>query len=51
MVPTLPLQLPLPAVLIFAGIGLFLLGAGIREAIRALRLPDRTDTGLGTRRR
>lgn len=38
MVPTLPLQLPLPAVLIFAGIGLFLLGAGLREAIRAVRL-------------
>jgi hypothetical protein len=38
MAPSLPLQLPLPAVLIFAGIGLFLLGAGVREGIRALRL-------------
>jgi hypothetical protein len=38
MVPFLPLQLPLEAVLIFAGIGLFLLGAGLREAIRAVRL-------------
>lgn len=38
MVPTLPMQLPFPAVLIFAGIGLFLVGAGLREAIRAVRL-------------
>ena len=38
MVPSLPLQLPLPAALVFAGIGLFLLGAGLREAVRALGL-------------
>jgi len=38
MIPLLPLQLPLPAVLVFAGIGLFLLGAGLREAVRAARL-------------
>jgi len=33
MIPLLPLQLPLPAALIFAGIGLFLLAAGLREAV------------------
>lgn len=38
MVSPLPLQLPLEAILIFAGIGLFLFGAGVREAIRAVRL-------------
>jgi hypothetical protein len=38
MVPSLPLQLPLEATLILAGIGLFLLGAGVREAVRAVRL-------------
>jgi hypothetical protein len=38
MVPSLPLQLPLEAALILAGIGLFLLAAGVREAIRAVRL-------------
>jgi hypothetical protein len=46
MVPILPLQLPLPAVLIFAGIGLFLLGAGLREAIRAVRLRGTTPTPI-----
>jgi len=50
MVPFLPLQLPLEAVLIFAGIGLFLLGAGVREAVRAVRLRGTDPTpvsGLG----
>lgn len=40
----LPLQLPLEATLIFAGIGLFLLGAGVREAIRATRLRNTAPT-------